>query len=349
MSDDLELLRALCAAPGVPGFEAPVAQVIRERLSALAIETTTDAIGNVTAHLAGVGPRALLFCHMDEVGLLVRRITPDGFLLIERVGGASHDALLGQRLDLWTEHGALPALVGVLPQHVSNGKPAPGLEQMYIDIGANSSAEAEAMGVQVGSPLTYRATFEVIHERLVSAKALDNRLGCYVLLRLAEALQWRSLPMAVYLGFTVQEETRLAGAIPLANRLRPDWAVGVDATLAFDTPDLHDGQTDLALGQGPAIKVMDHVRGAMQGLIAHPGLRRHIEGLARQHGLPFQRELVIGLSTAATPLPFVGEGIPTAAVSIPIRYSHSPVETADLRDVRDTCRLLEALVIEPFR
>ncbi len=346
-----DLLAALCAAPGIAGHEGQVAEVVSSQLSAHSINYSTDRLGNVVAHLSAANsgaPRVLIFAHMDEVGYMVRKIDADGFLYIERVGGASAQALPGHRLQLWTEAGPLPGVAGVLPQHIANEANAVEHARTYVDIGARSRADAQKMGVEVGCPVTYQPTC-VEFNGLVTGKALDDRLGCLLLLQLAEALQADPPSDDVYLAFVVQEETRLRGAMPVAYSLKPDWAIGLDGTLAFDTPDPIDRQTDLRLGGGPAIKVMDHLRGQGQGFIPHLGLRKHIEHVAREHGIALQREVVIGLSTAAAPLPFMMGGLPVAAVSFPLRYSHAPVEVADVADADAALDLLRAVIRQPWR
>lgn len=343
-----ELLAELCTAPGISGHESAVAEIIRNHLQRLGLEASVDRLGNVTARVEGAPPRALLFAHMDEVGFVVRKISADGFLAIERVGGASTHALPGQRLNIWTETGAVTGVAGVLPQHLAGDAAPPDLTTAYVDIGASSREQAHRRGVEVGSPITFHGSFKQLDGR-VSAKALDDRLGCFLLLRLAESLRANPPQCEVHLAFVVQEETRLHGAMPLAFGRDLDWALGVDATLAFDTPDLMNGQTDVRLGGGPAIKVMDHVRRHGQGFIAHLGLRTHIEAAARERAIAAQREVVIGLTTAAAPLPFVRAGLPVAAVSFPLRYSHSPVEVADVGDIQATLQLLQAVVDNPWK
>ena len=344
---DLSLLAELCEKPGLPGFEGPIADFLANHLQARGIDSRTDRIGNVIAHLPGNGPRALLVAHMDEVGLLVRKIYAGGFLAVERLGGTSPHVLPGKRVLVWTDRGPLPGVMSAIPMHLVADVPQPLLPGMHVDLGVTGQAEAEALGVEVGQPITYAPSFDRIN-RCIASKSLDDRLGCFLLLELAARVQAQASHCDLWLVFVVQEENMLDGGVPAANAIQPDWALGVDATLAFDTPDLTNGQNDLALGAGTVVKVMDRVRGAGQGLIAHPGLRKHLEALAKSAGIPFQREVVIGISTAATPLAFTATGIPTAAVSFPIRYSHSAIEVADLDDIRATADLIERAVRSPW-
>ncbi len=344
---DLSLLAELCEKPGLPGFEGPVAKFLASCLHARGIDSQIDRIGNVIGHLPGNGPRAMLIAHMDEVGLLVRKIHAGGFLAVERLGGTSTHALPGKRMLVWTDHGPVPGVMSAIPMHLIADVSQPSLPGMHLDLGVRSQAEAEALGIEVGLPITYAPSFDRING-CVASKSLDDRLGCFLLLELAARMQAQAGQCDLWLVFAVQEENMLSGGVPVANVIDPDWALGVDATLAFDTPDLSNGQNDVALGAGTVVKVMDRLRRVGQGLIAHPALRRHLESLAKSAGIPFQREVIIGISTAATPLAFAATGIPSAAVSFPLRYSHSAIEVADLDDVRATADLLEHAVRSPW-
>jgi endoglucanase len=344
---DFELLDRLCAAPGIPGFEGPAADVVRAQLEAWGIEYTSDGIDNLTAHIPGKGPKVALVAHLDEVGLIVRKIHPGGYLYVERLGGTSVHVLPGQHVDVWVDGRPIRGVVGALPQHLNPGGQSVSLETLYIDVGVGSAQAAIEMGLQVGTPVTYVPALVCLENKVVS-KALDDRLGCHLLLRLAKAVIDVPPESDLYLVFTVQEETLQRAADPVIRQIQPDYVVGVDGTLAFDTPDLADGQNDIYLGGGTAIKVMDAIRGQGMGLVAHPPLRKHLERLAEEARIPFQREVLTGLTTAVTPLPYLFNGLPVAALSFPMRYAHSPVEMADLDDVENTYRLLEKLVRIPW-
>ncbi|MCL5074548.1 MAG: M42 family metallopeptidase [Chloroflexi bacterium] len=346
MSLDLRLLEELTALPGISGFEDRVGAYIIGRLRGYGLEAKADSIGNVVAHLPGPKPRLMLFAHMDEVGFVVRRIEDDGFVRIERVGGIAEQSLPGQRLDLWTQKGHLEAVAGSKPQHLGLGSEATTLDKVFLDVGARSGEQARLLGVRVGDCITYRACFSILSSDTLSAKSLDDRAGCALLLELAqEARDKRACDL--YLAFTVQEEAVLRGAAPVAYAIEPDMAIGVDATVALDTPDTK-GQGEMSLGQGPAIKVMDHLRGTLTGFISHQGLRRLVEDVARECGIPLQREVIMGLTTAASPLPFLHRGIPSTVLSFPCRYTHSAVEAVDRRDLEQLKRLLIYLVGEPI-
>jgi putative aminopeptidase FrvX len=339
---DLELLKTLTQIPGLPGRELRVAEVIR---SALPKDWTAwiDPLGNLIARRPGKGPKLLLVAHMDEVGLVVRRITPDGFLQVERLGGMGVRALPGSRLDLWTSKSCLNGVVGVPPAHLDKGEIL-SMESLFVDIGSSTRQEVEQRGVEIGDGLTWHAVFDRLGEKMVISKALDDRLGCFVLLELAKTEF--SSDCDLYLGFVVQEETMLQGALPVVQAVQPEIVIGIDGTLAFDTPDLEGAQSEIRLGCGPALKILDAIRGKMAAFVPDWGLVERIRSTAYEIGVPLQSEVVSGISTAVTPLPYSGGGVRTAALSLPVRYHHSASEVGHMGDAEDLVRLLVAIAVK---
>jgi putative aminopeptidase len=346
-SIDLELLERLVNTPGLPGRETQVADIIRTSLPASNWQIHSDRLGNLVAHLPGNGPRVMLMAHMDEVGLIVRRITPDGFLLVERLGGMGVQALPGSRLTLWTQNGDLPAQVGLLPQHLS-AQSNPTIVDMYVDIGVTSVEEALSLGVQIGDGLTWDSSFQKLGKDRISAKTLDDRLGCLVLLDLAHQIQENQPSCDLFLAFVVQEETMLMGGLPVVQAVLPEIVIGIDGTLAFDTPDLKDAQSDLRLGYGPALKWMDAIRGKQVAYVPSYRLASLVRTIAQDNQIPLQSEVVVGLSTALSPIPYACSGVETIALSIPIRYHHSAIETVDLSDARNLVNLMALLLSHPL-
>ena len=236
---DLELLALLSETPGLPGREALVVERIQKALPEN-WTAETDQIGNLVCHnpaWEGCGPKVMLMAHMDEVGLIVRRILPEGFLQVQRLGGMGLRSLPGARLDLWTSDGrCVPAQAGTLPQHLDKPEFL-ALDAMYVDIGAESREEVIELGVRVGDGLTWASSFERFGENQVRGKAFDDRLGCYVMLALAHALEEKNVTPAcdLYLAFVVQEESRLTGGLPSVRKYAPQIVIGVDGTLPFDT------------------------------------------------------------------------------------------------------------------
>jgi len=345
---NLDLLAELSETPGLPGREYLVADKIQAALPA-GWETETDQIGNLVCQFPSwenCGPKVMLMAHMDEVGLIVRRITPDGFLHVQRLGGMGLRSLPGARLDLWTEDGRqISAQTGTLPQHLDKPEYLK-LEDMYIDIGAVSGEEAEKIGVQVGDGLTWASLFERLGATLIRGKALDDRLGCFVLVTLAQYLVDNGIVPAcdLQLAFVVQEESRLSGGLPAVTKFKPDVVIGVDGTLPFDTPDLKGGQNDVRLGGGPALKWLEAIRGKMACTVPDMKLARLVRKTARDMDIPLQDEVIVGIGTALNPVPYANEGVRSVGLSLPVRYHHSPVETADIRDVEQMINLIAGLI-----
>jgi putative aminopeptidase FrvX len=338
---ELDLLTKLVETPGLPGREEKITKLILENIPSN-WETKIDPIGNLISHLPGNGKRVLLTAHMDEVGLIVRRITKEGFLLIDRLGGINIYTLPGSRLDLWTDRGKLPAQGGILPQHLADNKIID-LTRLYLDVGAVSQAEVNKMGIKVGDGLTWNAPLRIFGKDIISGKALDDRLGCWTLINLIQSIG-EPLPCDLFLAFIVQEETSLASSTPVAQSINPDIIIGIDGTLVFDTPDLESQQSDVRLGCGPALKWMDSIHGKSGTYIPSFPLVKRIRELASASNIPLQTEIISGLTTTVNLLPFANQGIKTAAISLPIRYHHSPIETASLKDADEVLKLVSLII-----
>jgi putative aminopeptidase FrvX len=342
---DLATIKSLVDTPGVSGREFFVAQVIKEALPKAGWQIRTDSIGNLTARKPGEGKKILFIAHMDEVGLIVRRITADGFLKVERLGGFSLHTLPGSALDLWTDDSRLDALVGALPAHLVNGDTISlSIEEMFVDVGASSKEQVLSLGVIVGDALTWKSDLCILPGRRIRGKALDDRLGCFALIKLAALLDENEINADVTLAFVVQEESMLLEAAPVVHNLEPDIVIGVDGTLPFDTPETKEPQCDIFLGQGPCIKLLDAIRGKTAYLPSWD-LSKKIIKFVEEQGFSYQPEVVIGLSTALSLVPFMNKGIQTACISLPIRYHHSAVELADLCDLESLIHLLKELLV----
>ena len=305
---------------------------------------TVDWQGNVSATFGDGSPSVVFCAHMDEIGLIVRGVTDDGFLRVERVGGVGRRAILGTPVVVLGEDGHIPGMMGLTSHHLtpqSDYWTVPQVEDWYIDIGAASSAEAADMGARVGSFVTFAPNFRRLGSDKVMSKSLDNRISCWALCELARRFAEEPPPTTVHLLANVQEEFHLRGLVPAVKRLEPDLALTLDITPAADTPDL-TGRNDVRLGDGPAVKIIDfHGRGSLNGLLVPEFLVHWIEDTARAVNIPTQREVVVGVVTDGTYLPSLG--IPTAALAVPTRYTHSPSEVVSLSDLGKTIDLCEQL------
>lgn len=342
MEEFISLLKKLSEARGPSGFEDEVRELVIKEMEPYVDEVTVDRWGNVIGVKRGSsGYRAMVAAHMDEIGLVVDHIDKEGFLRFRPIGGWNEVTLLGQRVWVKTLDGRwVRGVIGVTPPHVTpSGKEreAPEMKDLYIDVGARNREEAEKMGLSVGSVAVLDREFAILNERVVTGKAFDDRVGLAVMLYTLRQLG--DLPATLYAVATVQEEVGLRGAQIAAERINPHYAIALDTTIAADVPGVGERLHVTKVGAGPAIKVIDGGRGGL--FIAHPGLRDHIVRIAREAGIPHQLEVLYGGTTDAMAIAFRREGVPAAAISIPTRYVHSPVELVDLSDVLNASKLLK--------
>lgn len=353
MKSIVEELRYLTAIPALSGMEDRIITEIVNRFKPLADEVEVDRIGNITATFKGKDekePHLLIFAHLDEVGLMITKIEPNGFLRFDRVGGVPEKTLRGQFVDVHAIDGSTiyTGFVGTHAHHltpVDSKYVVPTTDKMYIDLGLSSAQEVLAKGIRTGSAVTYSPNFRQISEHRVTSKTLDNRIGIVLLIALAEHMALHRPNGNVYLVASVQEEFNIRGNMPAFTRLEPEAAICLDITSACDTPDLNM-RYDIALGKGPAVLQMNfHGRGTLAGLIPHPKLRLFIEDTIEEMKIPYQRQVIIGEITDDAFTFVLGKyGCAMAHISIPMRYSHSPIETSDLRDIEAGIKILTEIV-----
>jgi len=347
---DWGLLEKLCAIHAVSGREDAMTAFIRDYIHTLVDEVSVDNLGNVVGILKGSQYpdfRLMLQAHMDELGLIVRNITEDGFLQIERVGGVPEKSLLGQRVDVLTDGNQLiPGYVGTKSHHITSPDEkykVPNVHDMFIDVGLTSREEVEQAGIQVGDPVTYHPNYHRFGDGMVCSKAMDDRLGVFILLEVLESFASDQPPCTMIFSFTVLEEFSIRGSLPTVTATDPNAIISLDITIATDTPadkPLHP----VAMRKGPAIKMMDfHGRGTLGGLFSSPKLRRFIENIARQKGIPLQREVIVGVITDPAFQLYLGDkGYVIAGLSVPHRYSHASIQMCHEKDIVQMIKLVEA-------
>lgn len=353
MKGIVEELKYLTNIPALSGLEDNMIREMAKRLKPLADEVEIDRIGNVTATFKGKDenePSMLVFAHVDELGLMIRKIEKNGYLRFDRIGGVPEKTLMAQLVDVHKADGKGHVLgfVGTYAHHLTPAeakRTVPTHDQMYIDIGAESAEVATAQGINVGSAVTYHHQFHQIGEHHITGKTLDNRIGCLMLIALAEHLKEHRPAGNVYVVASVQEEFNIRGVMPTFYRLEPDAAICLDITPACDTPDLNY-KYDMSLNKGPAITQMNfHGRGTLAGIIPSPQLRSFMEKTLDEMKIPWQRDIVLGVITDDAFTIMSGtKGTAMAHFSIPMRYSHSPVETSDIRDIEAGIKGLNTIV-----
>jgi len=336
-------LAALTALNGVSGHEQPVVGYLRDALRGLAPEVRVDSMGNVYATLPGQGraPHLMLEAHSDEIGAMVKSIQPDGYLRILGVGGVSPAMLVGRNVRIRDHHGVIGVKAGHL-QSPEERRRVPEVQELYVDVGANSADEVAALGIRVGDPISYDSPltdFEGTDR--VSGKAIDNRIGCAVLLQVLEELGGRVPAGTLSVVICVQEEIGLRGARVASYTVQPDYAIAVDTFMSGDTPDVdYYRELPAAIGHGPVLLLANSAH------IGHVAVNRYVREAARAADVPLQ-EAMVGQDMAATDAGAIHlsrSGVPTAQLSLARRYSHTPVCTLDLNDAAGAVQLLVALV-----
>lgn len=326
-----ELIKQLVEAYGPSGHEGQVRALIEEIVRPLVDEVRRDALGNLIAHkkAKGGGKRVMLAAHMDEIGLVVTYVDEKGFLRFATVGGVSPLTLVGTRVSF------ADGTTGVVSwEKWLESQDRPAWEELFIDVGARSREDCP---VKVGDAACFVRPMVDLGERLV-AKAMDDRIGCAVLIQALRELG--DTPHEVFAVFTTQEEVGTRGALVSAYGVEPDVALALDVTKTGDTPEAKP--MAVSLGQGPAIKMMD------SGFIAHAGVKEWMIATAERLGLPYQREVLTGGSTDARAMQLVRSGVPAGCLSIPCRYVHTPSEMVDYGDVQNAVKLLVGLLSGPI-
>jgi putative aminopeptidase FrvX len=345
------LTRELMLIPGLSGHEGRVRRYIKGVLADYGIVSRTDRLGNLIATLEGSpdAPSVMLFAHMDQLGLIVRKIEPNGLIRVERVGGVPERALAAQEVLLCVGEGRDVRGVIANKSHHATGpeekyRVLP-YQEIFIDTGLGTAAEATAAGIEVGTPVVYAPSFVELGGDRIAGTSVDDRAACAVLLEVARALDEIDTHPTVHLVFSVLEEFNLRGAVTAAQVLMPDVAIQLDLILATDTPDMA-ARGDVKLGGGPAMSLFSfHGRGTLNGVIPHPAMVALFEGAARDAGIPLQRSAHIGALTDLSYVQLVGQGVAAIDLGFPMRYTHSAVESCDVNDLVG----LTQLVVEGIR
>ena len=337
----IKILEKLSNACGVAGREEEVRVLMKELLKPNVDEVRVDKLGNVVAVRRGKKdrPSIMIAAHMDEVGLMVKNITKDGFVQFAKIGGIDDRILVAQKVILHTERRPVTGIIGTKPPHIlkeEEKKKIIEADELFIDIGANSKNEVEKMGIRVGDPVSFDIKFTRLKNDIVVGKAFDDRIGCAILVEILKRLG--EVDCTVYGVGTIQEEVGLRGATTAAFGLYPDIGIAVDVTVAGGVPGVKDIEAPIKMGKGPSLTVAD------RGLITHPKVLRLLVDAAEKLGIPYQLETGLGGTTDAAKISLTREGVPSGVISIPTRYIHSPVSMLSLDDAENSIKLsIEAI------
>ncbi len=338
LAENLEQLSNAC---GVAGREEEVRNLMVKLLKPHADEVIVDRLENVIALKKGKKdkPKVMLAAHMDEVGLMVKTITKEGFLQFTKMGGIDDRILMAQKVNVLTDKAVLPGIVGSKPPHIQKEeerKKIVAYDELFIDVGAESREDAKEMGVKIGDPVAFDIRYVKIGKDAVMGKAFDDRIGCAVMVEALKQLQ--DTECTVYAVGTVQEELGLRGAGTAAFGIDPDVGIALDVTVAGDVPGVREFDTTVKMGKGPALSVTD------SGLITHPKVLRLLMTAAEENKIAFQLETGLMGTTDAARISLTRQGVPSGTISIAARYIHSPVGIVSLKDAENSVKLAVAAV-----
>lgn len=342
--DTLAMLKDLTEAHGVPGFEEEIQAVIKRYLpSQTKIEY--DRLGSIVCKKEGrkPTPRIMIPGHMDEIGFMVKLITDQGFIKFAPLGGWPDQVVLSQRVVIRGSKGNVPGLIGSKPPHLMTPEEKGKLvkkEDMFIDVGAKDKKEViEELGIRVGDPIAPESPFGTLkNQKLLVAKAWDDRVGCALFIEVLKALQKESHPNTVYGVGTVMEEVGCRGAQTCAEVVNPDICIVAESGIAADVPGIKPEEAQGKLGGGPIIYALDG------GMIAHRRLRDFVVNIAEKKKIPYQFSLLEGGSTDGRPIHLHARGVPTLFIGVPIRYIHCHAGIMNADDFDQTLKLLVEVV-----
>ncbi|WP_445152771.1 M42 family metallopeptidase [Baekduia sp. Peel2402] len=334
-----DVLRSLLTATGPSGYETAPAKAFADACAPFAA-VETDTMGSVTARVAGTGggKSVAIVGHIDEIGLIVTHIDDKGYLNFIGVGGWDPVILVGQRVEVSTRAGVIPGVVGKKPIHLlkdDERKRAAEIKDLHIDIGAKDGDEAKAL-VRIGDVAVISGDPVELPNDRIAARALDNRLGCFVAYEAARLVaEAGGAPGDVIATAVVQEEITFAGARTFAHAVRPDVAIVVDVTHATDAPGIDEKENGShPMGSGPVIE---------RGSTIHPVVSEKLIETADAEGIAYTLSASARFTgTDADAIHISRNGIPSGLVSLPLRYMHSPVELIQLDDVLNAAKLIAA-------
>lgn len=320
------------------GFESEGQKIWLDYLKPYTDEYFTDTYGSA---VAVINPNAeykvVIEAHADEISWFVHYITKEGLIYVKRNGGSDHQIAPSKRVNIHTKKGIVPAVFGWPAIHTRNGQKeeSPSLSNIFLDCGCNSAEEVEKLGVHVGCVITYPDDFHILNNNRFICRALDNRIGGFMIAEVARILSESKikLPFGLYITNAVQEEVGLRGAEMISRRIKPNVAIVTDVCHDTQTPMIDKKvQGDIHSGKGPVLTYGPAVQNNLLELII---------GAAKQNKIPFQRQAVSrATGTDTDAFAYSAEGVASALISLPLRYMHTTVEMVHQDDVEDCIKLM---------
>ncbi|WP_188453992.1 M20/M25/M40 family metallo-hydrolase [Virgibacillus oceani] len=334
-----EFLLELLHTPSPSSNEMEIQKKWINYVEKFADEIRTDNAGNAIGVLNPNAPfKVLLAGHCDEIALVINRIDDNGFLHFDKMGGINPKAAIGMKTTVLGNNKTVTGVIGVNAQHHGGLKDDFGLLDLFIDCGWKSKEEAEKY-VQIGDLAVYKTEPEILMDRYVSGRGLDNRTGSFIVAEVLRRLNETGCNVGVYAASTVNEETNMGGAYFAAAGIEPTMAIACDVTFATDYPGVNKNKYgDVKLEKGPVFA---------KGAPINIKINKLLEKTARKLKMNVQYELTPRMTgTDADKMRLTGKGVPVSLVSLPLRYMHSPVETASLKDIEEEIELLVTMIAD---
>ena len=342
--ESLQMLKELTDARAIPGDEKEAREVMKKWISPYADKVYTDHLGSLIAEKSGdaTGPKIMIAGHLDEVGFMVTRIDDKGFIYFQTVGGWWSQVMLAQRVTILTKDGDVTGIIGSKPPHILSAearKKPVDIKDMFIDVGATSREEAEKFGVRPGdSVVPYFEFTPLKNDKLLLAKAWDNRIGCAIAIDVLRKLKDENHPNVVYGVATSQEEVGLRGAKTATYTVQPDIGFAVDVGIAGDTPGISEKEADSKIGEGPQIILY------YASMVSHKGLRDFVIATADENNIPYQYSSMPGGGTDSGSIHVTANGVPALSITIATRYIHTHAAILHYDDFANAVKLIVEVI-----
>ena len=335
----MHLLFKLMNAFGVSGYEEEVRDILKKEIKKSLSDVKVDKLGNLIAHKKGKPQKIMITAHMDEIGLIIKYIDFKGRIYFSSLGGFEPLTLLGQRVHIFTKKGFVNGFITV--SEISNDAyitKTPTIPEMFVDTGLNKE-ELEKLGVDIGSCLSlgYRHNFNLGKKEIIAGKALDDRIGCYILTELIK--KSHKFKNEIFFVFTVQEEIGLYGAKTSAYEINPDYAIVAEVTSSDDMKT----EPTIEIGKGPCLTIKDAES------VSNKVLNKWIRKVAKQKNIPLQLDVNDVGTTDALTISISKGGVPASVISVPVRNIHSSMGIAHSNDIENAILLFEELLKNPIK
>ena len=335
----MNLLKKLCETPGISGFEERIQKIIKKELEKVTDEVKVDKLGNIIGikkakKVSGESPprKVMIAAHMDEIGFMISFVDKDGFLRFAPVGGFDPKTLIAQRVIVHGEKD-IGGVIGSKPIHIleeEEKKKPPKIKDLFIDVGLKKDEVSKI--VKAGDFVTLDRNFKELNDKIITAKAFDDRVGVYVMIESLKRI--KDCYVDIYAVATVQEEVGLRGAIVSSFSVEPDVGIALDVTIASDLPGTKEEEMVTTLGGGTAISLMDSYT------ISNKKVVDFLRKVAEENKIKYQTDILLGGGTDAGAIQRSKSGVPACTISIPTRYVHSVVEMCHKEDIENSIRLM---------